>query len=51
MFAIALLLAARSSSDAMVRLLNAPSSCGKAVYAEAMSVVARDARAGKPLQQ
>ena len=51
MFAIALLLAAMSSSDAMVRLLNAPGSCGKAVYAEAMSVVARDARAGKPLQQ
>lgn len=49
--AIAFLLAAMSPSDAVVRLLNAPTSCGKAVYEEAMSVVARDARAGRPLQQ
>lgn len=45
------LLAAMSSSDAVVRLLNSPSSCGKAAYDEAMSVVVRDARAGRPLQQ
>lgn len=50
-FAVAVLLAAMSAADAVVRLLNAPSSCGKAVYEEAVSVVARDARAGKPLQQ
>jgi len=46
-----LLLGAMSSADAVMRLLNAPTSCGATVYAEAQAVVARDAKAGKPLQQ
>lgn len=49
--AVACLFGAMSSSDAVVRLLNAPTSCGAKVYAEAREVVARDAKAGKPLQQ
>ena len=49
--ALAVLLATMSSSDAVVCLLNAPTSCGKKAYAEAMAVVERDAKAGKPLQQ
>jgi TPR repeat protein len=48
---LAVLLAAMSPSDAVAHLLNAPTSCGKKVYAEAKEVVARDAKAGKPLQQ
>ena len=51
MLSAILLFGAMSSSDAVVRLLNAPTSCGAKVYAEARAVVARDAKAGKPLQQ
>jgi TPR repeat protein len=50
-FAIPFLLAAMSSSDAVVHLLNAPTSCGKAVYDEAKAIVSREAAAGQPLQQ
>lgn len=49
--AACLLLGAMSSSDAVVRVLNAPTSCGAKVYAEAKEIVTRDAKAGKPLQQ
>ena len=45
------LFAAMSSSDAIVRVLNAPTSCGKRVYEEAREIVERDAADGKPLQQ
>ena len=45
------LFGAMSSADAVVRLLNAPTACGAKVYAEARATVARDAKAGKPLQQ
>ena len=50
-FALAALLAVLGSSDAVLHLLNAPTSCGQKVYAEAKAVVERDAKAGKPLQQ
>jgi TPR repeat protein len=46
-----ILVAAMTSSDAIVHVLNAPTSCGKKVYEEARAVVERDARDGKPLQQ
>ncbi len=45
------LFAAMNSSDAIVRVLNAPTSCGKKVYAEARAIVEREASEGKPLQQ
>ena len=45
------LFAAMSSTDAIVRVLNAPTSCGKRVYEEAREIVERDAADGKPLQQ
>lgn len=48
---LAAMLAAMSSSEAIVHLLNSPTSCGRDVYAEAREVVARDAKDGKPLQQ
>lgn len=51
MLATLFLLGAMSSADAVMRLLNAPTSCGAKVYAEAQAVVARDAKAGKTLQQ
>ena len=51
MLAAILLFGAMSSSDAVMRLLNAPTACSAKVYAEAREIVARDAKAGKPLQQ
>ena len=50
-FALAFLFAAMSSADAVIHVLNAPTSCGKKVYEEAQAVVERDAKAGKTLQQ
>lgn len=50
-FSVAVMLAAMSSSEAIVHLLNAPTSCGRDIYAEAREIVFRDAKAGKPLQQ
>ena len=49
--AAAILFAEMSSAEAITHLLNAPTSCGRDVYEEARRVVARDAAAGKPLQQ
>lgn len=49
--AFAVLLGAMSSSEAVARLLNAPTSCGKRIYAQALETVARDAASGKTLQQ
>ncbi len=46
-----LLMATMSSSDAIVRVLNSPTSCSKRVYEEAREIVERDAKNGKPLQQ
>lgn len=48
---LAVMLATMSSSEAIVHLLNAPTSCGRDVYAEAKEIVASDAKSGKPLQQ
>ena len=50
-FAFFFLFAAMSSSDAIVHVLNAPSSCSKRVYEEAREIVEREAKEGKPLQQ
>lgn len=44
-------LLAMSSADAVVTLLNSSSACGAQVFAEAKTIVAREAAAGKPLQQ
>lgn len=46
-----LLAAAMTPQEAIVTLLNSPSSTSKARYVEAMDTVKRDAEAGKPLQQ
>ena len=45
------LAAAMTSQEAIITLLNSPSSTSAARYAEAVSIVKRDADAGKPLQQ
>lgn len=47
----AILLAALSSSDAIVTLLNSPNSTSPTRYAAAQSLVRREADDGKPLQQ
>ena len=49
--AFALAIPCPGSADDIATLLNTPSSCGTAKYAEAASAVAKEAAAGRPLQQ
>ena len=51
LFAPFLLLAALSSPDAIVVLLNSPAATSPTRFAEAQRIVLEDAKAGKPLQQ
>lgn len=50
-FAVVLLFATLSSSDAIVTLLNSPNATSAKRYAEAERIVAHEAKEGKPLQQ
>lgn len=45
------LLMAMTSADAIITLLNSPSACSAAKFAEAEAIVRREADAGRPLQQ
>ena len=45
------LLAAMTSAEAIITVLNSPSSCSAAKFAEAEEILRRDAKAGRPLQQ
>lgn len=45
------LLVAMTSAEAIITMLNSPSSCSAAKFAEAESIVRREAKANRPLQQ
>lgn len=45
------LLAAMTSAEAIITVLNSPSACSAAKFSEAEEVLRRDAKAGRPLQQ
>lgn len=45
------LLVAMTSAEAIITMLNSPSACSAAKFAEAEAIVRRDAKANRPLQQ